>query len=159
MSNINVPSKFVDILGNVKSFKSPLSRSVDLNIICSCEKLDTGFFLLWETWILNRAGREQRAHLDVGLNTCLEMAALKQLQKEAGKARGQRRELDPPCPCLSFLLKSFLVPVNSPFPSLHTTVYCILHFLCTLICIISCFRFLNDPEKLRQTHLGIVMEV
>lgn len=131
MSNINVPSKFVDILGNVKSFKSPLSQSVDLNIICSCEKLDTGFFLLWETWILNRAGREQRAHLDVGLNTCLEMAALKQLQKEAGKARGQRRELDPPCPCLSFLLNRswFLSTALSHLSTPLCIAYCIFSVL------------------------------
>ena len=109
MSNINVPSKFVNILDNFKSFQSSLWRSVDLNI-------------LYPPWYWTGLGKEQRACLDGDLNSWLEVAALKQFRKEAGVAGGQRRELDLPSSCITFPLNG---SCNGPFPTLHTVVYCI----------------------------------
>lgn len=74
-------------------------------------------------WYWTGLGKEQRACLDADLNSCLEVAALKQLQKEAGVAGGQR---DPPSPCITFPLSG---SCDGPFPTLHTIVIAYLHIL------------------------------
>lgn len=62
----------------------------------------------WETLMPNRGGKGAKGLQQYGLKLLSgSSSSLKQLQKEASEARGQRRELDPPCP-------AFIFPLNGP---------------------------------------------
>lgn len=90
-----------------KVFKA-LSEGHWTSVSSTHEKKLDARFMLWETLILNWAGKGAK-----GL----------QLQKEAGVAGGQR---DPPSPCITFPLSG---SCDGPFPTLHTIVIAYLHIL------------------------------